>query len=39
MSKSEEALLEALGEENRERMNGDLRELLLMLAGPAPPTS
>ena len=37
MSKAEETLLEKLGEENLDRMNSDLRELLLMLEGPAPP--
>ena len=37
MSKTEEALLEGLGEGTIERMNDDLRGLLLMLEGPAPP--
>jgi DNA-binding MarR family transcriptional regulator len=39
MSKTEESLLERLGEESLGRMNDDLRELLLMLEGPAPPTT
>lgn len=39
MSKTEESLLEGLGEESLDRMNGDLRELLLMLEGPVPPTA
>lgn len=38
MSKTEEAVLEGLGEETLCRMNGDLRELLLMLEGPAAPS-
>lgn len=37
MSKTEEALLEGLGEGALGRMNDDLRGLLLMLEGPAPP--
>jgi DNA-binding MarR family transcriptional regulator len=37
MSETEASLLERLGEEALERMNGDLRELLLLLEGPAPP--
>ncbi len=39
MSRTEASLLEGLGEEALERMNGDLRELLLLLEGPAPPES
>lgn len=39
MSEVEGALLEGLGEENLDRINGDLRELLLRLEGPAPPTA
>lgn len=39
MSRTEEALLERLGEDLLGRMNGDLRGLLLMLEGPASPTS
>lgn len=38
MSKTEESLLDGLGEKALGRMNDDLRELLLMLEGPAPPT-
>ena len=37
MSETEGSLLEGLGGEALERMNGDLRELLLLLEGPAPP--
>ncbi len=37
MSRTEASLLEGLGEEALERMNGDLRELLLLLEGPSPP--
>lgn len=37
MSKTEQSLLERLGEGVLERMNDDLRELLLELEGPAPP--
>lgn len=37
MSETERSLLEGLGGETLERMNGDLRELLLLLEGPAPP--
>ena len=37
MSKTEEALLERLGERALGRMNDDLRELLLLLEGPASP--
>jgi DNA-binding MarR family transcriptional regulator len=36
MSSTEEALLEGLGDGALDRMNEDLRELLLMLEGPAP---
>ena len=38
MSKTEEVVLEGLGEEALGRMNGELRELLLMLEGPAAPS-
>jgi DNA-binding MarR family transcriptional regulator len=38
MSKTEESLLVRLGERALGRMNDDLRELLLTLEGPAPPT-
>jgi DNA-binding MarR family transcriptional regulator len=38
MSKTEESLLERLGERALGRMNDDLRGLLLMLEGPAPPS-
>ena len=37
LSRTEEALLEGLGGEALGRMNRDLRGLLLMLEGPAPP--
>lgn len=38
MSKTEESLLERLGDRTLDRLNDDLRELLLMLEGPAPPS-
>lgn len=37
MSKREEVLLGKLGDEALNRMNDDLRELLMMLEGPIPP--
>jgi DNA-binding MarR family transcriptional regulator len=39
MSKTEESLLEGLGARVLDRLNDDLRELLLLLEGPAPPTT
>lgn len=36
VSKTEESLLEGLGDESLAQINDDLRELLLMLEGPAP---
>lgn len=37
MSKTEESLLNRLGEKTLGRLNDDLRDLLLVLEGPAPP--